>query len=357
MKILIDLGHPAHVHYFRNFISEMKTRGHQFLITARDKEVTHVLLNNYNLEYVSRGKGKNTLLGKMTYMFNADLKIFNLARKWNPDIFISFGSPYAAHVAFALGKPHIALTDTEHAKLGILSFALFTKTIITPNSFLKSFGKKQVLFNGFFELCYLNPKYFIPNSTIRCVLNLKPSDKFVLFRFISWNASHDIGQSGISLQNKIKLLELFTSLGYKVFISAEGTLSQELEVHRIKISPEQVHDVLAETDFFIGESGTMSTEAALLGTPTIYINSLDAGVFHDEVRYGLLYSLRTDKNLLNLIKKLLSESNLKAKHLELRNRMLSEKIDVTAFLIWFITNYPKSKAIMKENPDYQYNFK
>ena len=40
-----------------------------------------------------------------------------------------------------------------------------------------------------------------------------------------------------------------------------------------------------------------------------------------------------------------------------RQKMLSEKIDVTAFMIWFIENYPKSVEIMKKNSDYQWRFK
>jgi hypothetical protein len=32
-------------------------------------------------------------------------------------------------------------------------------------------------------------------------------------------------------------------------------------------------------------------------------------------------------------------------------------IDPTAFLTWFIEKYPESSKIMKENPDYQFNFK
>ena len=37
--------------------------------------------------------------------------------------------------------------------------------------------------------------------------------------------------------------------------------------------------------------------------------------------------------------------------------MLADKIDVTAFLAWFVENYPGSAKIMKENPDYQQNSK
>ncbi len=40
-----------------------------------------------------------------------------------------------------------------------------------------------------------------------------------------------------------------------------------------------------------------------------------------------------------------------------RQKMLLEKIDVTAFLVWFVENYPESAKIMKENPDYQWRFR
>jgi len=36
---------------------------------------------------------------------------------------------------------------------------------------------------------------------------------------------------------------------------------------------------------------------------------------------------------------------------------LSTKIDPTAFMVWFIENYPESFRIMKEDPGYQERFK
>ena len=38
MNILIDIGHPAHVHMFHCFAIEMQKSGHQVLFTCRDKE-------------------------------------------------------------------------------------------------------------------------------------------------------------------------------------------------------------------------------------------------------------------------------------------------------------------------------
>lgn len=356
MKILIDIGHPAHVHYFKNLIRIMGSGGHRFLIVARDKEVSLELLRKYNIDFISRGKGSKSLIGKIFYALKADAFILNEARKWKPDILVSFGSPYAAHVSRLIKKPHLALTDTEHAKLGILAFAAFTDVIITPDCFLKSFESKQVRFKGYFELCYLLPKYFAPNKSIKKELGIDENEKVVLFRFVSWGASHDIGQSGIPEKEKRKLIELFLSKDYRVLISSEGIMSEDMESYRIKISPDKIHDVLNAVDIFIGESGTMATEAAILGTPSVYVNSLNAGVFKDEVKYGLLYVFNNANGLIPEIEKLIAAADLKKIHRQRREKMLADKIDVTAFLTWLIENYPSSVNIIKGNPDYQFNF-
>ena len=48
--------------------------------------------------------------------------------------------------------------------------------------------------------------------------------------------------------------------------------------------------------------------------------------------------------------------NIKEEWQRRRQKMLSEKIDVTAFMVWFIENYPESVRVMKETPEYQYRF-
>ena len=357
MKILIDIGHPAHVHYFKNFICLMENKGHKFLIVARDKEVTHNLLNTYDLAYISRGKGRKSLLGKMLYTLKASYLIYKLAKKWQPQIFLSFGSPYTAQVSWLLNIPNIALTDTEHAKLGLLAFVPFSATILTPDCFYKDLGNKHIKFAGYFEMCYLLPPYYTYNDKFRKELGLTQNDKYVLFRYIAWEASHDIGQSGISDSVKLNLIDIFLKQGYKVFISSEGKLSDGFESYRIKIAPAKIHDVLCGADFFIGESGTMATEASILGTPSVYVNSLDAGVFQEEVKFGLMYSFRNSANLVNEIEELLKIQNLKLIHEDRKNKLLRNKIDTTEFLIWFVENYPQSFSVIKNSSDYQYSFK
>ncbi len=355
MKILIDIGHPAHVHYFRNFIQIMQEKKHTILVVARDKEVSQVLLKKYNIPYVTRGKGGNGLSGKIIYLIKANLLLFSKAFSFKPDIFLSFASPYAAQVSWLLRKPHIAFTDTEHAKLGNYAFMPFTSTIITPNAFQGDLGEKHIEFNGFMEQCYLDKKYFTPNN-VSDLLKLKKDEKYIVLRFVSWGASHDIGHTGLSDTSKIEIVEKL-SKNYKVFISSEAELPDRFLKYKINISPERMHDVLANAHLFIGEGATMASECAMLGTPAIYVNSLNAGTLMAQEKSGSIFGFRNSDGVLEKALDLLEIPNLEEKFEENRKSLLKDSINVTAFMVWFIENYPASVTTMKENPDFQYTFK
>jgi len=356
MKILIDIGHPAHVHYFRNFIKIMETKGHTFLVIARDKEVTFKLLNAFNISYISRGKGGKGFWGKLLYLFKGNYIIFKEAKKFKPDIYLSFASVYAAQVSKFFRKPHISFNDTEHAILGHLLYFPFTDVVLTPNSFLKNLGSKQIRFNGFMELCYLHPNYFRPEYKIKSELGINEEEKFTLLRFVSWEASHDFGKARLNTKFKIELFNSLLKYG-KVIISAEGELPFELEKYRVSISPEKMHDLLSSASLYIGEGATTASECAMLGTPAIYVNILDAGTLQEQNNYGLLFSFRNDLGVIEKAIELINSTNISGEWQNLRMKMLSEKIDVTAFMVWFVENYPKSFIVMKENPNYQNRFK
>jgi len=356
MKILVDIGHPGHVHYFRNAIKIMEKSGHQFLVIARDKEVTYKLLDFYKITYVKRGKGGKGFWGKLGYILIADFIILKHALKFKPDVFLSFSSTYSGHVAFLLRKPHILIDDTEHAKFEHLMYKPFADVILTPDCFYKNLGAKQIKFKSYMELCYLHPARFEPDRSIFKDLALIVNEPYVIFRFVSWGANHDIGQSGINEKAKFELINKISEK-IKVFISAEGQLPEELEPYRIRISPEKIHSVLHYATLFIGEGATMASECAMLGTPAIYINSLTAGTIEDQENYELLFNYRNSDGALIKALELLNNPNLKQDFILKRNKMLSKQIDVTAFLVWFIENYPESAQIMKKDPDYQLRFK
>jgi len=355
MKILIDIGHPGHVHLFKNFAHKMTRKGHAILFTCRDKEFEIQLLKAEGFNFVSFGKKYKTTVGKIFGLFKFDLLEIIQGIRFKPDLFLSHGSPYAAHASAVLGKQHISLEDTGNMEQVNL-YLPFTKIVLTSTAFHKDLGEKQLKYQGYHELAYLHPKYFTPDEKIYDLLKINKHEQFVILRFVSWNASHDINQTGLSLDEKRAVISLLENK-YKIFISSESELPEEFKNYQIKIPPREIHHALAFASLFIGEGATMASECAMVGTPAIYINTITAGTIEEQVKYGLIFHFKTTENLMNKINELMCEPKLKEVFKTRQLIMLNEKIDVTAFLVRFIENYPTSASIMKENPNYQYTFK
>ena len=344
MRILIDIGHPAHIHLFKNFAWGMQEKGHKILFTCRDRECVLQLMKVYGFVYENFGKHYSSVQGKIFGLAKNELQMLNTAIQFKPDLFVSHGSTIAAFTSFIMHKPHIAFEDTFNMEQVKLSMP-FTDVVLTGDYPHPSLGKKEIKYPGYHELAYLHPNVFTPDERVLAILGMKKGEKYAIVRFVAWEASHDIGHSGISYENKIKLVKTL-SRHLRVFISSEKELPEELKNYQIKIPPEQMHNALAYAHLFVGESSTMATESAVLGTPSIYINDSKLGYTNDLANYGLLYSyMESENDQIAAIKKaeeLALKQNIKEEYIAKREKMLADKIDVSAFLIWFVENYPES---------------
>jgi predicted glycosyltransferase len=353
MKILIDIGHPGHVHLFKNFAFELQGKGDIIKFTTRQKEYETELLAAYKFDYVSFGKHFSSLPGKIFGLFKFDLKLLLTALKFRPDVFVSHGSIYAAHVSWLMGKPHLSMEDSGNMEQ-IKLYRPFTKAILTPEVLPEKLGNKQIRYNGYHEIAYLHPAYFKPDSSVKQWLGLKNDEKFCIIRFVSWKATHDLGHSGFSAEEKMQLI-LKLSEKFRVFISSEATLPEELKKYQIKLPPHLIHHALAFAEIVISEGATIASEAGVLGTPSIYVNSIERSYNQDQEKYGTVYNFRSGKGVLEKAEQLLSEDKQATR--ENSRKLIKDKIDVTAFMVWFIKHYPDSFNTMKENPDYQNRFK
>jgi predicted glycosyltransferase len=356
MRILIDIGHPAHVHQFRNAIHLLEARGHDVLVTSRNKEVTFALLDKYSIPYVKVGDYANNNIKKAINMFKIDAELYSVTSKFQPDILIGgVGNVYIAHVSWLLRRPSILFNDTEHGKLQDQLSYPFTTTICTPSCYTRDLGEKQVRYNGYHELAYLHPDRFTPNPAVLTELGLAEGDPFIIVRFVSWEASHDVGQHGI--HDKVGLVKALEQYG-RVLITSEGALPEELQPYQIRVSPEKLHDLLYYATLYVGDGGTTASEAAVLGTPAIFISTLYCGYQLDEEKYGLLYLFSDPvsgvKNGLRKAVALLNDPNLKENAYLNRLKLLEDKIDVTEFMVWFVENYPESCHQIKADPEKQY---
>ncbi len=360
MNILIDIGHPAHVHLFKHFAHIMAKNGHNIHFTCREKEFEIELLESERLKYLSLGKHYISKVGKLLGLMKFNYLMYKVALKFKPDLFLSHGSIYAAQISWLLRKPHISFEDTFN-KEQVLFYKAFSSVILTGNYSHPDLGKKQIEYSGYHELAYLHPRFFEPDYEIIRSIGLNNKKPIVIFRFVSWNATHDFGLNGINDENKIQFVENFSSIA-NVLISSEKKLPEKIEKYRITFSPDKIHHVIAYASLVFSESATMASEAAVLGIPSIYIDNTGRYYTQEQERkYDLVYnyteSLIDQQNAFQKGLELLAKKYLQKEWQAKRKRMLADKIDVTSFLVWFIEYYPKSLMIMKSNPDYQLQFR
>jgi len=313
------------------------------MITASEKEVSLKLLDSYGLEYANLGNYGDTIAKKILNIPIMDLKMYETVKGFKPDIFLGLGSIRAAHASFLLRKKCILLEDTESSLEQIILYLPFVNIVFSPQNFKRDLGNKQVRFNGFKELAYLHPNYYKPSTAILDELGLSSHDRYVVLRFVSWNATHDIGRHGI--RDRSRFVEELEKYG-RVLITSEGPLERKLSDHKVSIPPEKMHDLLYHAALYAGEGGTMATEAALLGTPSVYVSSLASllGNFIElEKKYGLLYCYDDGDKALEKSARLLQEKGIKEEWKRKKDILINDKIDVTAFLVEFIENYRLSE--------------
>lgn len=346
MRVLIDIGHPAHVHFYKNVIWGLENKGHEVLVTSRDKDVARNLLEAYDIPYIPVGKMGTGKFALIAEWINRDYQILKIARKFKPDILMGMLNPCVAHASILLGKKCFIFNDSEVVNSTALITYPFSDVIFTPSNFSKDAGKKQVRINGYKEHSYLHSNYFDPDSTIFDDMDINVDDKFILMRFVAWKAGHDITQKGFDLETKLRYVKSLEKYA-KVYISSETELPPEFEEYRITIPPEKIHDFMYYAQLLVGDSQTMTTEAALLGTPAVRCNSFvgenDMANFIElENKYDLIYSFSDYEKALDKAISLLQKSDLKEQWAQKREVMLSDKVDVSSFIVDYIDKYSKS---------------
>jgi len=338
-NIVFIINTPGQAYTWRNLINEFLNNKFQVRILVRDFGVTKNVLTSFGFEYIPF----NVKYSKATRYLGAINHINAVYRNTvglNATAIIGFGVD-AAITAVRLKIPCFIFTDGDQTPIQNTLVHLFSNVVFTPECFKKNLGKKQIRIKGYKELAYLHPSRFTPDPNIFDELNIKPDTKYVILRFNAFKAIHDIGQRGLTISDRIIAAKEISSY-YRVFISSEGDLPSELESYKIPIAPHRIHHALYYAQMILSDTGTMSVEAAVLGTPAIICFSKvdDFGNFKElENKYGLIYTYKNGKEAIAQAKALLQQHDLKERWAEKRKIMLNDKIDVTNFIFDYINKY------------------
>lgn len=348
-RILFFFVHPSKYHVFKNTINILKSKGHICDITITNKDVLEDLVKNEGWEYTNifpEGRKISGIPSKISAVFNTFRTIFRLKKyigKKKYDLFIT--DDLLVINGWFKNIPSLLFQDDDITAVpeSQLLF-IFANRILSPSvSNMGRFNRKKIPFLGFKELGGLHPNRFIPDISIVDKFN-PTKQKYYLIRLVSLQATHDFGKKGLKNDDVFEIIKKIENKSGKVYITSERELPNEFEKYRIKINPNNISHALYFAELLISDSQTMSAEAGVLGTPYIRFNDFVGKIsyLNDlENNYKLGIGVKTNQKslLFENIDILLSNRNLKEDWQIRRKKMLQEKIDLTAFLVWIFEDY------------------
>ena len=361
MNILIDIAHPAHVHLIKNTYYELTNKGHKVIVTVKDIPSAVQLLNILEIPFIYLGGKSDSLIGKAFLQLKFNYLLWKVVLREKIDIAFGSSLTIAQLSKYTKVKSIILDDDDDDVEPLFVKYAHpAADHILSPACTIRR-TQKMIGYSGYHELAYLHPNRFNPDESVLSEIGVLPGEKYFILRFNAFKAHHDVGVQGLSLENKRQLISLLERYG-KVFITTERNIDDEFKPYQLKVSPDKAHSLMYYATMLVGDSQTMTSEAAVLGTPAIRCNTFVRRISYleeEEFKYNLTYGFLPENSdsLFLKINELLEMPNIKYEWKNRRDNMLKDKIDVTAFFTWFIENYPQSAQIMRENPDYQYKFK
>lgn len=273
MKIWIDLTNSPHINFFKPFIHQWESEGHEIIITCRDLANTIQLIeqNGWNYTEVGGHAGKSSIK-KVLYFPRRVWELRKFLKKHKPNIGISHSSFYSPVVAKLIGVPSIYINDNEHAQGNYIAFRYASLNLIPESlgkraeelDWQKKYGVQ--LYPGIKEGIYLAQSTMPPKE------NHPKGKKKIFVRLAPWTAQYYTGDNYFCDDILKELQEDYEI----VLLPRDKTQTEHFEKEEFKHitiakKPLKLEHVYQECDLFIGAGGTMTRELAFLGIPTISI--------------------------------------------------------------------------------------
>jgi len=344
MKLLVDLQHPAHLHFFRNVIQRLNAEGHQVRITGRNKDILVGLAESYNIRMQVFGTAREGLVNLGAELFYRQWRLYGIIKEFKPSAMMAVAGTYVSLLGRLMSIPTYVFYDTEHAALSNLLAYPFATCIYVPRCYRKNVKWRHQRYNSYHELAYLSPKYFTPDPAVLREVGLNEGEVFTIVRYVGWGAAHDVGLEGLTTEGRIEAVRELSRYG-NVFVSCEGNLPGVLEPYRLRLNLARIHHLMAYAALVFGESATMASEGAVLGVPGIYVDPVGRGYTDEEEKeYGLVFNFTPAKQWEAIKKGCAILSNYSREGWkEKGTRLVGDKLDVTKMLYQIAMERPFSR--------------
>jgi predicted glycosyltransferase len=268
-----------------------------------------------------------------------------IGRAWRfrPHVIVGT-SAHAARVGRLVGARSIVVSDDDADAVPLFRWLAYplASAIVTPRCLAhEGHGARHRVYPGYQQLFYLHPNRFRPDASVRSALGLGASEPYGVLRLSALTAHHDRGIRGLA-REPIERLRAWAGSRFRLFVSSEKPLTPELEPLRVGLPPERLHDALALASFFVGDSQSMTAEAAVLGVPAFRLNDFVGRISYlrELESYGLAFGYRPGQEdaLVADIARVMDEPDRETVFAERRRRMLDEQGDPLPWLVDLIEN-------------------
>lgn len=277
-KLWIDLDNSPHVPFFKPIIHELRNRGYEVVITARDCFQVCGLADLIKLEYkkIGRHYGKNVIFKGMGLLIRA-LQLMPIVMQEKPDLAISHGSRSQEAIALIFKVPTVEITDYEFTAVVKTTYLIVPEMI--PDNAVVSYSKSFFKYPGIKEDVYVPD--FIPDSSIYKTLGISEEDLIVTIRPPATEAHYHNPESELLFEEALNFIGERKNV--RMVILPRNEKKQTAWVRemwpewcdaRKIIIPEQVVDglnLIWHSDLVISGGGTMNREAAALEVPVYSI--------------------------------------------------------------------------------------
>lgn len=343
MRILLDISHPAHAHFFRHAIRYWQDANHDVQVVSRDKDITLQLLDEFGVEHIPIGHVRGGIAGLGVELVERAWGINRVVRNFKPDVAAAIAGTFLVYGCLPKRVPVVVFYDTEHANLSNKLAYPLAKAVVTPRAYNKSVGEKQIRYSGYQELAYTHPSVFTPDPSVLELESLSVGEPFTIVRLVSWEAGHDVGRYGV--KDLRELIETLSQYG-RVILSSEKNPPDHLRPLILRGPRQNMLHLQAFASLFIGESPTMASECAMLGTPAIFLSTIRLGYMEEQQqRYGMVFSFNDPKtgqqDALAKAVELLSDPSTPQQWQLKHEAMLSELIDVSQFIADIVPRFAR----------------
>lgn len=275
-RVWIDMTNSPHVLVLRPVIDELRRRGWQVTVTAREFAQTIPLLDRFGIEHtvIGRHRGRH-LWAKAWGMLARTTGMIAFGRGKGFDLAMSHASNDLPVAARLLGIPHVTMFDYEFAKLSHSINVRFSTKALVPDAItveaLAPYGgtaKKVDRYPGLKEEYYLAD--FEPDPSVLDALGLDSEKVIVVLRTPPSMAAYhrmenpifDDVMRRIASRDDVQAVVLLRTQDQRAGVDAIGAGNL--------IVPDSVVDaqsLVYYADLVVSGGGTLNREAVALGTP------------------------------------------------------------------------------------------